>query len=553
MINAKKWMGYILMLSLIAAALAACSKNESGNKPSAASSPTNAPSNTASQAAQQEELNGTINITLPQQSSEVWNKVAAAYMAKHPKVKVNVEIKPLSGYKEWLTAQFAAGDPQVDLAMINEVADLQAQRKFVNYYPWFDKTNPYTGKPWKDSFNLEAMGVNLGAVGADDSLYVLNFETVQILWLYNKDIFAKLGVTEPPATFNELIEIFKKAKAAGYTPFALAGDSSSIWSGQAGWLMRIYPDQYFRDSIETARSQEADYTYNPDIDDVWKYDAADPYNDSESKVTKNPIRVWKAIKEQQGDYKMAGNPKWKAVMENLKTLFSYTPEGFFGTNEAQAYKLFLTGKAAVMLGAPSAYWQLPKDLADAEKTGVKDGVKPFEFGFFNMPSMEGEYVQAPARTIQLPIGFYGLVQKDAKQTALSVDFMMYLTSPEGYGVYVTAIQNSRDAALNGPPALNDITLPEEMSKAFASFKQIGNLEGLQGPSNTIARGLQDYQPSVQEYVSLVQRYFYNSMTVDDYLAKMQEQMLRYLPEALTFRKLDVSDLDNPERQPPKRE
>lgn len=546
---------YVLVLVvMMSVVLAACTKTESGNNGKVVT-PSSDPGKTTDEGQQTDnkELSGNLNIVLPQQSSEVWSKVADAYMAKHPDVKVNVEIKPLKGYKEWLTAQFAAGDPSVDLAVVNEVVDLQAQRKFVNYYPWFDKTNPYTGKPWKESFNLEAMGINLGAVGADDSLYTLNFETVQILWLYNKEIFAQVGATEPPQTFDELIAIFEKVKAAGLTPFAIAGDSASIWSGQAGWLMRIYPDQYFRDSIEISRSQEQDYTYNPDIDDSWSYDVTDPYNDSESRVSKNPLRVWKAIQDQQGDFKMADNPSWKAVMENLKTLFSYTPEGFFGINDTQAYQLFLTGKAAVMLGAPSAYWQLPKDFADADKTGSQGGVKPFEFGFFNMPSMEGEHVQAPARTIQLPIGFYGLVQKDAKQTELSVDFMMYLTSPEGYSVYVTAIQNSRDAALNGPPALNDITLPEEMSKAFASFEPIGNLEGLQGPANTIARGLQDYQPSVQEYVSLVQQYFFDKLTVDDYLVKMQEQMLRYLPEALTFRKLDLTDLDHPERQPPKRE
>lgn len=546
-----KWTIFLAMM-LIISLIVGCSSNVSDNKTNGAA--TLEPSSPTEPGDEQaEELEGTITIALPQQSTEVWEKVAKSYMDKHPKVQVKVDIKPLKGYKEWLTAQFAAGTPDADLTVINEVVDLQAQRKFVNYYPWFDRTNPYTGKPWKDSLNLQAMGINLGAVGADDALYTLNFESVQILWIYNKEIFANLGYNEPPKTFNELIEVFEKAKAAGITPFAIAGDASSIWSGQAGWLMRIYPDQFFRDSINVVRSQPDDYTFVPEVDEQWEYDLADAYNDSDSRVSKNPLRVWKAIYEKQGDYALDGNPKWKAVMENLKTLFSYTPNGFFGVNDQQAYKLFLTGQAATMLGAPAAYWQLPKDFEDAEKTESEDGVKPFEFGFFNMPSMEGEYVQAPARTIQLPIGFYGLVEKDAKQTALSIDFMMYLTSPEGYGVYVKAIQDSKDAALNGPPALNDIVLPEEMAKAFSSFEQIGNIEGLQGPSNTIARGVQDFQPSVQEYVTLIQQYFADQITVDEYLAKMQEQMLRHLPQAMTSRKLEISDLENPERQPPKRE
>ena len=54
-------------------------------------------------------------------------------------------------------------------------------------------------------------------------------------------------------------------------------------------------------------------------------------------------------------------------MTNLKTLFGYAPDGFMGMSEEQAYKLFLTGKAATMVALPSSYWQLPKDFADAEK------------------------------------------------------------------------------------------------------------------------------------------------------------------------------------------
>jgi ABC-type glycerol-3-phosphate transport system substrate-binding protein len=548
----KTMLSMLLALVMVVSLLAACGSNDSGNN-STGSNDTGNGSRDENDGNQQSELSGTINIVLPQQSKEVWQAVADAYMKKNPGVKVNVDIKPSKGYKEWLTAQFAAGTPEVDLAVINEVVDLQSQRKFVDYYPWFEKENPYTGKKWKESLNLDAMGINLGAVGADDALYTLNFESIQILWVYNKEIFEKLGVTEPPKTFNEFIDILQKAKDAGYTPIALAGDSQSIWAQQAGWLMRIYPDQYFRDDINLIRSQEQDYTYVPEIDDNWTYDPTDPYNDAPSKVTTNVLRVWKAIKDKEGGYKMEGNPAWAAVMENLKKLFSYTPEGFFGVNADQAYKLFLTGKAAVMLGDPGSYWKLPKDFADEEATGSSGGVEPFEFGFFNMPSMEGEYVQAPARTIHLPIGFYGFVQKDAEQTALDMDFMMYLTSPEGYGVYLEAIQNSPDAALSGPPALNDIELPEEMAKAFEAFEPIGNMEGLAGPANSLARGLRDYQPSVQEFVSLVQKYFAGQITVDEYLKQMQAQTDRYLNDALKSNKLELSDLNNPERQPPRRE
>ncbi|WP_054955976.1 ABC transporter substrate-binding protein [Paenibacillus dakarensis] len=551
---------YIVLLSIVMLLLllTACSKeaptqvSDNGNQGTKQSNGEQGGKETPEKEPAATELSGNINISLSNGSASVWKAVADSYMKKNPGVKVKVDNKPAEGYKEWLTAQFAAGQPDVDLVTNNEVIGLVNDKKFVDYYPYFDKVNPYTGQPWKDTLDLKAMGINLEAVGTEDHLYNLNFESVQIVWIYNKEIFKEVGVTEAPKTFNELIDAFEKVKKAGYTPLALGGDSKSMWSGRAGWLVRIYADQYMRDYIHAIRSQEQDYTYLPELDDNWTYDLNDPYNDSNSKVTKNDMRLWKAVKDKEGPFKIEGNPQWKAYSENLKKLFSYTPEGFFGVKEEQAYNLFLTGKAATMLGDPGSYWQLPKDFADESKTGATGGVKPFEYGFFNMPSMEGPEVMAPARTIQIPVGFYGIVNKDAKQNELNVDFMMYLTSPEGYNIYLQAIQNSKDAALSGSPAIKGITLPDEMASAFANFEAIGNTEGYSSAANNIARGLWDYQPSVQDWVGLIQRYFSGKVTTDQYLQQLQANIDKYLEPAMKEHKKELSDLEHPERRPPER-
>jgi raffinose/stachyose/melibiose transport system substrate-binding protein len=547
----------LLVLALMASLFMACtgSGGETTQDPPPVDEPstsTETPEETPVPEPQAAELEGTIRISIPNGSASVWNAVGQAYMAKHPKVNVTVDHKPLEGYKEWLTAQFAAGTPDVDLVVSNEVASLHENKSFVDMYPFFEKDNPYTGKKWKESLDLDAMGINLSGIGADDHLYMLNFESVQIVWVYNKEIFAKGGVNEAPETFNELISAFEKIKEAGYTPLALAGNSNSMWSGQAGWLVRIYADQYMRDSVNIIRSQEQDYTYLPEVDDVWTYDVNNPYNDSNSQVTKNDLRVYKAIQDKEGPYKVEGNPKWSAFMENLKTLFQYTPDGFFGVNDEQAYSLFLTGKAATMMGTPGSYWQLPKDFADEAKTGAQGGVTPFDYGFFNMPSMEGPEVMAPARTIHIPIGFYSFVAKDAKQTELDMDFMMYLTSPEGYKVYLTAIQNSADAALAGAPALKDIVLPDEMAAAFANFDSIGNTEGFPSAANSVARGVWDHQPSVQDWVGLVQRYFGGQLTTEQYMKEYQGIVDKYLEPSMKEKKLELTDLEHPERRPPER-
>ncbi|MFD0712108.1 ABC transporter substrate-binding protein [Paenibacillus sp. GCM10027626] len=555
MVRIRKKLSLLLIASLMIAVFAACSNNSPGTSstntpPPAEPAPEPEPKKEPDK--QEEPKSGTLRISLRGSSSEVWGKVAEAYMAKHPGVKVEVDIKPAEGYREWLQAQFAAGEPEADFVNTNENSDLNSDQKFMDFKPWMETVNPYTGKQWKESFNLSGMGVNL-----DDpnlvTLQSLNFESVQILWMYNKELFAKAGIESAPKTFNELTAAFDKLKQSGVTPFTIGGNALSLWSGQAGWLMRIYPDQYFRDYIELVKSQPDDYTYMANIDESWKFDINDPYNDANSKVSTNELRVLKAIKDKTGPYKVEGNPAWREVMINLKKLFSYAPNGFMGMSEEQAYKLFLTGKAATMVALPSSYWQLPKDFADAELTGETGGVKSFDFGYFNMPSMEGEHVQAPARTIHIYTGFYGFVKKNAEQTALNVDFMMYLTSPEGYKVYLEAIQNSKDASLNGAPLLNDIELPESMKKTFESFDAIGNTEGLPSPGNTLARGLYDYQPSVQSYIGLISKYFNDEIDVDQLLKQYQTDIDAKFEAMLKERKKELSDLDNPERQPPTRE
>ncbi|MDI4647470.1 ABC transporter substrate-binding protein [Cohnella hashimotonis] len=550
-----KWLSVLAGSALL---VSACSNGNEG-KGAANASPSASPEATASQSSQAspqtqpaDTLKGNIRISLRGQSAEVWGKVAASYEALHPGVKVNVDIKPAEGYRDWLQAQYAAGVPEADFVQTNENADLTEAQKFVDFKPWLEKENPYTNKAWKDSFNLAGMGINLEDPKLD-VIQSLSYESVQILWMYNKELFAKAGITETPKTFNELIDIYKKLQASGITPFAIGANALSLWSGQAGWLMRIYPDQYFRNYIELVRSQPQDYTYLPDIDDKWSYDAADSYNDAKVNVSTNELRMLKAVKDHTGPYKLEGNPAWREVFENLRTLFGYAPEGFLGMTEDQAYKLFLTGKAATMVALPSSYWQLPKDFADAQSTSDKAGIKPFEFGYFGMPSMEGPNVQAPARTIHIYTGAYGFVKKDAEQTALDMDFMMYLTSPQGYKVYLEAVQNSKDASLSGAPLLNDIELPDEMKKAFSSFEAIGNSEGLPSPGNVLSRGLYDYQPSVQSFVGLISKYFYNKITVDEFLTQYQADIDKKFPEMMKQYKKEMSDLDNPERKPPVRE
>ncbi|MBS4197002.1 ABC transporter substrate-binding protein [Lederbergia citri] len=484
----------------------------------------------------------------------VWGKVADAYMEKNPGVEVIVDNKPTEGYQEWVTAQFATGDvPEVDLVTANVIPASVSDNKLIDFLPYFDQVNPYTNKLWKESFDLDTMQVNMDVYKATDQKYEsLNFESIQIMWIYNKDILKEAGYDQPPETFDDLMKMFEDIKKLGYTPFSIGGNSTSLWSGKAGWAIRIYADQYFRDSIKLVHSQEDDYTWFDKLDGQWEYDPSDPYNDNRSHVTTNDLRVWKAIHEKEAPYRMTDEPRWERFYENMKKLFSYASDGFAGMTDDEAYKEFLTGKSATMLGDPSFFWQIPKDFKDAELTGSEGGVEPFEYGFFNFPTIKDDLVLADARTIHIPIGFYGAVAKDAEQNALTVDFLQFWTSPEGYNIYLEAIQNSDSMSLTGPPALKDIQLPSDMEEAFAQFESIGNMEGLPNAANVLARGLSDYQPSVQDWVSLTQQYFAGKMSTKEYLEQYQKNIEKDFEGALKERNYELSDLEHVERKPPER-
>lgn len=146
--------------------------------------------------------------------------------------------------------------PEADFVNTNENSDLNEDQKFVDFKPWLETENPYTGKLWKESFNLDGMGVNLDDPNLQ-TLQALNFESVQILWMYNKEMFEKAGITDTPKTFDELIATYDKLKAAGYIPFTIGGNALSCGAvrraGSCAFIRPVLPRLRGADQIKAGR------------------------------------------------------------------------------------------------------------------------------------------------------------------------------------------------------------------------------------------------------------------------------------------------------------
>ena len=445
---------------------------------------------------------GAITIAVQSNDHQTYQALADAYTAKNPDVQVKLELKPSDGYQEFLRAQFAGGTPEVSIVNGNVVADLIQAHKFVDMSAYLDRENPYTGAAWRDS--MDEVAIQNMANPVTGEIYTLNLETVQVLWFYNKTAFEKAGIlaeaeelaksdTNQP-TWTQFLDWCDKLTAAGYIPVAIEGDYASFWE------------------------------------------------------------------------QSVSGPEFAALYENFKQFSDRAaPPGWLGTSDA--YPLFLTSKAAIRLDVAALLGNFERDLKNLSEGkyissagGREDtpatplpsqDVETFEIGSFNNPSMEGDHVDAPARTIEVNIGFLSVPKKDQAQNDLEMDFLMFLTSPEGFGVYLQNRldpNNAGSAGVNGPPIVKDVSLPGDLASKFAQLKLIGNTEK-DTAGGYRARGISDYQPSVREWVDLAQQYFAGDIGLQEFLDGYQASVDRLFPEILTHLQLTDDDLAHPEKKP----
>lgn len=518
------------------------------------------------------ELSGDIIVSFQGNDTQTWEALCAAYMEIHPGVNCTVELKPGEGYQEFIRAQFAAGEPTFSLVNGNVVADLVNDKVFLDMSAYLDRESPYTGQPWSADFDAGSLANMRNPLTGE--LYLLNLETVQVLWFYNKSLFEQAGILEEAEalamtdrnqpTWEQFLGWCDALKAIDVIPVAIEGDFRSFWELRFGWMARMYADQFTRDEAETVRCQPGDYCYREGVDDMWTYDPSDPFNDDATDVTFNPVRKMIALRDQ---IQTVNGPAWRAMYENFKEFGERcAPPGWIGTTDA--YPLFLTQKAAIRLDGAWLLSNFEKNIrslaegtysyAAAEEGAPTPTPNPddmaaatvFELGSFNNPTMEGPEVDAPARTIEVNIGFWSIPKKDQAQNDLEIDFMQYVTSPEGFSIYLQnrLDPNNPNGGINGPPVVQNVALPEDMAARFAGLRLIGNTEK-DLPGSYRSRGVADYQPTVREWVDLAQQYFNDEISLDDFLERYQESLMNNFDALLEHQNLTPEDLEDPSKRP----
>ena len=241
---------------------------------------------------------------------------------------------------------------------------------------------------------IETLGGSVNGWQVDGQTYALPFSVGVVGFWYNKALFEKAGVTNPPTTLDELIATSDTIKAAGIEPISVgAGDK---WPAAHYWYylaLRECPKQVLTDAVQTL--DFSDQCFVRAGEDLQKIIAADPFNKG----------------------------------------FLSTPAQ---TGPTSASGLLATGKVAMEM---QGHWEpgVMQGLTEDNK-GLGD-----DLAWFPFPAVSGGQGEAGA---QLGGGDAWAVSQDAPDAA--VDFVKYLLSDEVQQGFA-----ERDMGLPTNPAATD--------------------------------------------------------------------------------------------------
>ena len=494
-----------------------------------------------------EELSGTITISTLARPGSVqgWTEVIKAYTEMHPNVNIVLDLKPEDGYAEWITNITRTENPVPDIGEFDWGDYTSA--KMIDWADYLDLDSPYSDGTWGEQFDPSGVIATISG-----NLEKVSFTSTQVMWMYNKEIFEKVGV-EPPKTWDELVTVCEKLYAAGYQPIAIDGDYHSYSARCMSWLVQIYIDQVNRPLINVVRAQEGDYCYDPDIDGVWEYDPTDPWNDDVTKVTQNLVRIAKALYEGE-DWRM-DTVGAKTIWSNFAKVFpKYVGgEAWFATDADGMSNAFYQGKAAMMVNGGWEIVTYMRTMEEFAKTGYYENAEGekvegnvFTLGTFPMPTMEGEGIVAKVRTIEVPTIGLMAISKSQEHNDLVADFMMYYSSKEGMSKYMNAMLEN-GGSVDGPSYVYGVEYPANVASAFENVEYIGNAQ--KGYLNVFAKGVPLIDESCREFYNDAYEFFMGKITVDELLARSQVNLEKYLPFLLPGLGISVQDLENPANAP----
>lgn len=299
---------------------------------------------------------------------DVWQRAIDTFVKAHPNVKVvNESISDDASYTNKLTADIASGTPAniFNYPGIANIVGYAKNKIILNLAPYLD-----ADKKWRDGFAPGRVAMfDLTAYGVPGT-YAVPYAVNPEPWYYNKDLFAKAGITNPPRVWSEFLADIDKLNAAGITPIGVG--NKNTW--RAG---HIHTGIFYKFA---------------------GVDAAVKLGQRQGKWT---------------------DPDIVATFQRLLDLKDRNAfeAGFNGIDYDSEFAGFIEGKWAMVYNGLWAVGRLEQEMGGASRVGV-----------FLMPSFPDRPFQDNDISYPSQMLVSGRLSKEAE--TVTIDLLKYLTGPE---------------------------------------------------------------------------------------------------------------------------
>lgn len=357
-----------------------------------------------------------------------------------------------------------------------------------------EQPNPYIegNEAWLDALEEDAYRARVS--GATTTIPNISYSSDYLTVFYNKqamlDVMGAGGAVGADGTLDAskitwkwMLDALKTARNSGKNfenPLGLSTSAQSCGEDSFNMLNRIvsmYLDQYFRDFIQAAHSQEGDFSYIDGIDSVWSYDQANPSVDLYGKYTYNINRV---VDLYFNDANYAPtSARYAEVMENLYELMRYADQTasyndiFSRFNETTIMYTRNKGSYSDLKLFYVEDLSYVRTYRDAFKTTNASGATVYpdaeqigsELGWFLMPAMTSE-LEGVADNVRAPGGpkeQYGIISaREQSDNDLALDFLRYLYSPAGQAAIYSKYKGENNAPITMHQLIKGVEIPAEI-------------------------------------------------------------------------------------------
>lgn len=176
------------------------------------------------------------------------DKLIAAFTKKHTNVTIKTRFDP-DDVQSQNAPRVLASDNPPDIARVNALADIVGNKLLTNLDAYADAYK-WTSLP---QGQLSMYRVSDDGVRGSGSQYTVASGFVLTGVYYNKTLAAKIGMTQPPATMDELEKDLAAAKAAGVQPILAGNQTGQVTTTVQNMLNNSLGQQKVNDWVFDAK------------------------------------------------------------------------------------------------------------------------------------------------------------------------------------------------------------------------------------------------------------------------------------------------------------